>query len=279
VSAVALTESAGGLVPLSEVLAGRPPGMQPAAGFLAWVHGPLVGSSECEGGPFPVTAVLERTAVLQLGPDDRRLARHDALLVEAGALQWQEAEPRPSIVHRPRRRLTRSDGNAGGRQAPADRPSQGVPSPPLPADPPSRAGDETTAPSRQDPSVTEVVAGKPPAAVQPRSCRRCEGLIPPHNRRGLCVRCQRICPTCGGPKSIQAAECHGCGRQAANPDPGVSRAEAALRDLPVRVQELLDQVLTLARYAVALEDELDRYRSLARELLGQVDQSTGRRRA
>jgi hypothetical protein len=53
-------------------------------------------------------------------------------------------------------------------------------------------------------------------------------------------------------------------RAARAPEPGpieTARTTAgALEDLPARVQELLDQVLVLARYAADLEDELSRQR-------------------
>ncbi len=41
-------------------------------------------------------------------------------------------------------------------------------------------------------------------------------------------------------------------------------AARALEELPRRIHELADQVVTLARYARGLEDEIDRYRSAAR---------------
>jgi hypothetical protein len=46
----------------------------------------------------------------------------------------------------------------------------------------------------------------------------------------------------------------------------VSVADRALQDLPVRVQELLDDLLALAHYAKALEDELESYREASRQM-------------
>jgi len=132
-------------------------------------------------------------------------------------------------------------------------------------------------PADQAHKVKVVEAANQPVAVaERRICERCDAELPAHNRRGLCVPCQRVCPGCGGPKSIVASRCLGCRRGGQEPateltadEPSV--ADRALLELPARVQELLDQVVVLARYAHALEDEIDRSRAGMRELQHRIE--------
>jgi hypothetical protein len=210
-SAVALREAPSGLVPLSEVLADMPPGQQAAAGFNAWVQGRFADGSEGGGRRFPVTAVLGRTAVLQVGEDDRRLARHDALLVEAGSVVWEEAPPPPGFVLRSPRRRPRDESDPVGEEM-GDQLRVESQSVAAVADVEVTEGGEPTASQGAEP-VSLAVADdhQAEAGGEPRRCGGCDVQLPQHNRRGMCVPCQRTCPPCGGPKSIPAPRCRRCG--------------------------------------------------------------------
>jgi hypothetical protein len=276
VSAVAVREALGDMVLLSEVLAGAAPDQQPVPGFEARLCGGFVDGSDSEG-LHTVTVVLERTAVVEVAPGDRRLARHDALLVDANSIRWQEAALGHSFVHRLRgsrvardsiraasdRRALRSQSSTGERRR------RGSPQDVIaPAPAAAAAFVEAATPPPDVPRTEEREAQASEAAPEPRRCQRCEAELPAHNRRGLCVPCQRTCPTCQGPKSIPAPQCRRCGQRAEAqpaPDPRAS-VELALQELPVRVQELLDQVVTLTRYARWLEEELERYRAAELEM-------------
>jgi hypothetical protein len=105
--------------------------------------------------------------------------------------------------------------------------------------------------------------------VPQRSCGRCGGSLATHNRSGVCTPCQLRCPDCGGPKAPQSPRCRQCahgGEDPVGPATVASVADRALQDLPVRVQELLDDLLALAHYAKALEDELESYREASRQM-------------
>src|SRR5690242_1596435 len=101
-SAVAMQGAPDKLVSLGELVAARGKSWQAAPGFQAWVSGEFADGSAWDGGPLLVTAVLQRTAVLEVGRDDRRLADHHALLVDPATVQWREAEPPASPFERQR---------------------------------------------------------------------------------------------------------------------------------------------------------------------------------
>jgi hypothetical protein len=96
----------------------------------------------------------------------------------------------------------------------------------------------------------------------PRACELCGGPLARQNRRGVCTACQGTCPSCGGPKAVQADRCRSCRREQ---PPGFASealtAAAALDDLPELVRELHEQLVTVAHYARELEDELAAYRA------------------
>jgi len=277
------------LVPLSEVARTAPEGQEPAPGF----HG------SWRGEVYLVTAVLERTAVVEAADGERHVANQAALMVDPRTITWQAPALLPAaLVHRSRRRrgafaATRPATTGGGAQPPGeDRASRATAAPapaPAPADmappsvsAPSAASDEDSAgrvptadEAREAADVVEA-ANQPVAGAERRICERCDAELPGHNRRGLCVPCQRVCPGCGGPKSIVASRCLGCRRGGQEPateltadEPSI--ADRALLELPARVQELLDQVVVLARYAHALEDEIDRSRAGMRELQRRIE--------
>ena len=73
------------LVPLAQIVAGAPDDQEPAPGFLA----------QLDGVEYVVTAVLERTGVLEVVGDrwaDKRTARLERLLVDPTTISWQ---PKP----------------------------------------------------------------------------------------------------------------------------------------------------------------------------------------
>jgi len=79
------------LVPLSQIIAGAAEGQEPVPGFVGQV----------EGTDYVVTAVLERTAVLEVPGDrwgDRRTARLDGVLVDEAAITWRPKPPPASYA-------------------------------------------------------------------------------------------------------------------------------------------------------------------------------------
>jgi hypothetical protein len=104
------------LLPLSQVVASAPDDQEPVPGFVGQVA----------GAEYVVTAVLQRTAVLEVAGDrwaDRRTAPLDDVLVNPGTIAWR-AKP-PSASYRTWRGAACgcSDGTAGGeRRAGASRP-------------------------------------------------------------------------------------------------------------------------------------------------------------
>jgi hypothetical protein len=216
-------------VPLSEVLATADEGRWAAPGFQAWVRGSFADGSRWASGALPVTAVLERTAVVELEFGDRRLARHDVLLVDPATIEWRQREAPASLFRREPRDARTPDA------APGELGTAASPAVPITAQ---------------------------PTAVQdtsPRRCGRCDRELPGQNRSGVCVSCQRTCPTCSGPKSIPSPQCRRCGRSRvkATTDAGALSPS----DLVACVQDLLDQVVGMGRYASELENELARYRA------------------
>jgi hypothetical protein len=294
VSVLALPDSPGILVRLSEVMAEAPAGHEPVPGFEAWVEGPFVDGS-LDRGPHRVGRVLERTAVREVADQDRRLARRDAVLVDPGQVEWQLAEERtrlamsrrwlspgsdPASVRErsDRRALASRDGqrqrrtppaaaNAGGASGRAPRPQA------VRAESdrgPGAAGDLEEL-IEDDPSRIEAPAATP--AVSAGLCGRCGRALPSRNRSGLCTSCQRVCPECGGPKSIPASRCGRCHR----PDHVAtserdSSAEASdslvalLEQLPEEAREPLLQLIGLLVRQQELSAELARHRAAERRI-------------
>ena len=275
------TAPAAELVSLAEVIAGAPKGHQAQVGFQAWLAG-----ERCT-----VTAVLERTAVIADAAGngtERRLVRHDQLRIEPGALVWL-ARPDPDAL-RKRRRSMRPGQRPGT-------PATTVPEPAAPTPATTDRAPATVKAARPiaDPnespaaSVDELdvatAPGAPPPAIevpdraaeqsesdvvetdQPRSCGRCGGRLPAHNRKGVCTACQGTCPDCDGPKAPAANRCRACDRRGPLGLAGQAlHVAGSLEALPAQVQELLDTVVTLARYAQDLEDELEHQRAAQRQL-------------
>jgi hypothetical protein len=286
-------------IPLGQVLEAAPDEHVPAPGFRGYARR-LIGDGGAGGGT--VTAVLELTAVVELGEGDRRLARIADVLVVPGEIEWQPKPPKAAFVARGRRcdpeervaRRVASDRRARRDQAritggglpelPAVREAVVEVEPAVAAElvgvvtTEAAPGDDPATPERA--GVDDQVADRATHddVAGPRLCARCDRLIPRQNRRGICTPCQAVCPECEGPKAIQAATCRSCGQQEpiGPADEALATAEA-LGDLPARVQELLDQVVTLAHYARELEDALDRQqaelRALRRSVVGALARS------
>jgi hypothetical protein len=293
VSVLALPDSPRTLVRLSEVMAGAPAGQEPVPGFEAWVEGPFVDGS-LDRGPHRVVRVLERTAVLEVADQDRRLARRDAVLVDPGQVEWQLAEERTrlaisrrwlspgsdpasvrdrsdrrAIASRGRRRQGRTPPSAAnaGASGRAPRPQA------VRAESdrgPGAAGDLEEL-IEDEPSRIQASAATP--VVSARSCGRCGRELPSRNRSGLCISCQRVCPQCGGPKSVPAARCGRCHR----PDHAAtserdSSAEASdslvalLEQLPEEAREPLLQLVGLLVRQQELSAELARHRAVERRI-------------
>lgn len=77
------------LVTLAQAVSAATTGQEAAPGFVARVIGPLVGGDVVHEGSYPVTAVLERTAVVEVTPGDRRLVSLDQVLVDPAEVGWQ----------------------------------------------------------------------------------------------------------------------------------------------------------------------------------------------
>src|SRR5207247_3577726 len=104
------------LVSLGRALAAAPPGHRPAPGLQGWGPARFVDGSE-GGGPYAITRVMERTAVLEVAVDDRRMARHDAVLVDPRQIEWQPAEERrPRLGIPPRRGRVSEAARAASRE-------------------------------------------------------------------------------------------------------------------------------------------------------------------
>jgi hypothetical protein len=336
VTALATLDERVTYVSLAEAQAAAPAGHEPTPGFTARLVAPLVGGAVVAGGE--VTAVLERTVVIALGPKERGLARRVDVLVDPAELTWQPRVERSELLRRARRQYASvgraaqraaSDERAQRDQARHEATSTGSTSPaPAPEPASARTGgdldshvddcprwepvetarmvetmttaaaaavavapspveeDGGPAPDAGDPTPPEQANGEDPVAdrtaeddvAEPRLCARCDRPIPRQNRRGICTPCQAVCPECEGPKAIQAEMCKACSQQEPiGPAEEALAVVEALGDLPARVQELLDQVVTLARYARDLEDALDHQqaelRALRRSVAGALARS------
>lgn len=253
-TAHAVVEQRAALVTLAGALAGAPAGQEVAPGFTAWL----------QGEPYEVTAVLERTAVLDPTGDrwaERRTARLDQLLIDPASIRWR-SKPAP----RPRLGIAKRSDVADERAEPEQVHA------PVAAEP-------APAPVAEKPDADQdQVADEPGAGARRRDCGRCGVELPTRNQRGLCLRCQRRCPICGGTKSIPAPQCRRCrrGPEAAAEPASPTVAGRALDQLPAQIQEVLDRVVVLARYARALEDEVDHYRAELRELQERITGALGR---
>jgi hypothetical protein len=237
-------------VPLSEVLSAAPSGQEPTPGFTAWL----------EGVPYRVTAVLDRTATLEVPDDrwaDRRTARLDALLVEPGSMSW-----RPKASPTGWREQSGARGRARARERrPRDRAQELRP-------------DGDRQPAAAGPATADIPVGleqrREAADAEPRAsgeagpgeCLRCGRRLRPHNRSGVCTPCQSVCPTCGGTKSVTADHCRRCRSAAGDPLADHGLGDRDLRELPVLVEDLLDRFVRVARHARELEEELERRREV-----------------
>jgi hypothetical protein len=288
-------------ISLEQVLEAAPDDHVPAPGFRGFARR-LIGDDDVGGGT--VTAVLELTAVVELGEDDRRLARIADVLVVPGEIEWQPKPPKAALMSRGRQRdpeervALRAASDRRARRDQARIAVVELAEPPAtreaadevePVDAPAAlAGVVVTeaAPGAADPAPPELVDVGDQVADRaaeddvagPRLCARCDRPIPRQNRRGICTPCQAVCPGCEGPKAIQAEMCKTCSQQEPiGPADEALAAAEALADLPTRVQELLDQIVTLARYARDLEDALDHQqaelRALRRSVAGALARS------
>jgi hypothetical protein len=98
-----------------------------------------------------------------------------------------------------------------------------------------------------------------------RACSVCDGPLARQNRRGVCTACQGTCPSCGGPKAVQADRCRACWREEPpGPASDALSFAAAMEDLPEMVRELHEQLIAISEYARNLEDELVVHRSADR---------------
>src|ERR1051326_1354529 len=63
-------------------------------------------AAEGQGQPVKVTAVLERTAVIQVGryPEDKQLVRHTTVVVDPAAIVWLEPSGLKASMASARRR-------------------------------------------------------------------------------------------------------------------------------------------------------------------------------
>jgi hypothetical protein len=251
-------------VPLSEVLAAAPTGQEPAPGFTAWL----------EEVPYRVTAVMDRTATLEV-PDDRwaerRTARFDQLRVDPASISWRPKASstgwREQSGARGRAKAReRATGN-GAQRPRTDEHCQAAAAATEPANTPAEPG-----PAQE---AAEAERGAPVGAG-PAACLRCGRRLQKRNRSGVCTPCQSVCPTCRGSKSASADHCRGCRSAAGDPLADHGLGDRDLSGLPVLVEDLLDRFVRMARHARDLEEELERRRGVEarmRELGRRVEEA------
>lgn len=121
--------------------------------------------------------------------------------------------------------------------------------------------------SGRDEATAEALPGEDRGADSIRTCERCGRQLPGQNRKGVCTPCQAVCPACDGPKAPDAERCRACSKKAQLrlADEALTLA-GSLTTLPGQLRELIDSHATLARYAKALEDELEGYRAAERSM-------------
>jgi hypothetical protein len=246
----------GNQLALSEVLAAAPSGQEPAPGFTACL----------EGVPYRVTAVLDRTATLEVPGDrwaERRTARFDQLRVDPASISWRPKASRTAWLERGRAR-----GRAKSRRR-ADSDRTGEPRPEGGSQR-AAAGPATAEPAEVVESPAEAAPPLAAAAAElgasdeagPRDCLRCGRRLRSDNRSGICTPCQSVCPTCGGAKSVTADHCRRCRSAAGDPLGDHGLGDRDLSELPVLVEDLLDRFVRMARHARDLEEELERRRAV-----------------
>jgi hypothetical protein len=258
---------------LSAALTAVPPGHEAVPGFTAWLN----------GQPYEVTAVLDRTAVIVREGQEKRLLRHDLLEVVEDAVNWRPNAPRYG-------RWVRLADVADVEDAPARAECQEHRSRADEGKEPNRevagpiqlsARGAADAGRRYEPELAPLpptqVPGEVDAQVEVasalRSCGRCGGKLRADNRRGTCTACQRTCPTCRGPKGVGAMQCRRCGhREVEDSAPTLQNvADRDLEMLPGRVQDFVEQFITVSRYAHDLEEEQDRQRQELHRLRRRVE--------
>lgn len=288
------TAAAPAQTPLAEAIAGAPSGHVLRTGFPLWLTRPPIGG-DCGGPAVARGEVGERTITVELPDGVHRLARIADILVHPADLEWVSRrrdavgsfngaakDPYAPVAEELARQRTLSDERARRDQAGPGRPvgehrsrragqraSNGSGRP--------AAGGASVAAAATEPGAEEPAA----ALAEPRpadeaavvtevetgpqaACSRCGGQLARHNGKGICTACQAICPRCDGPKAVQADICRACARRSGGPVSSALRLAWSLDSIPAQVQELLDTVMVLARYAHELEDEVGRYRAVER---------------
>jgi hypothetical protein len=216
------------LVSLRDVLAQAPAEHQLRPGFLARLTGPLVGGdvvSEAE-----VRTVLERTAVVDLGAQGRRLARTGDVLVDPDAMEWVRVgrpqggkwlgkHPNEDVAEDLLNQRRASDERASRDQERRQREAEAERrQPPAAVEPGELAGAGPAEVLVDQVAAEEEPAPAPTPASGPRSCGSCGRPIPGHNRAGVCLLCRSTCPSCGGGKAAQAERCWRCAGRGRGPD-------------------------------------------------------------
>jgi hypothetical protein len=229
------------LVSLSEVVAAAPDDQEPAPGFRA----------QLAGVEYVVTAVLERTAVLELPGDrwaDKEMARLDQLLVDPAAITWQSKPPRPGRASwRGRRRPTadpQAQRTATDEQARADqaRLTAAQPSPPHPRPRPTAA-----------PAQGETVGGKRPAS-------RGAGGRPPQ------VATMTAAAVRAAPRASSTAVLLPASSSVPSPSSSPASRSTSAR-LPATVREVADRLLWALDRIDELEAERERSQAAQRRLI------------
>jgi hypothetical protein len=237
---------------LSAVVGDAPDGHEPNPGFAAWL----------DGARYEVTAVLERTAVLCLADDrwaEKRTARLDVLEVDPDAVGWRRKPmPTGAFRHAPPT-LAVADDLAAPR-AVSDEPARHDQGRPM-----TLKGPRTKAVSQEverGRTIDEkcTISGSADCTSVPPSQTPTVG---DDFAAGRDVGNQRLSVLARQPRHS---------RDDKRKDPGAlaSACDGGVTDIPVRVHELVDHVIALARYARDLENELDRHRQAAQQLRRQV---------
>jgi hypothetical protein len=171
------------LIPLETALAAAPPEHVLMDGFETVLTSTLVGGAFADRGVMRGT-VGERTVVIELEGGERGVANIKNVMVDPGALVW--VAKRGRARHRSEPPTISSEGDS----APSD------------------------AREVEHLALDVVDPGSPAESTRP-SCARCRRPLSGRNRTGVCTACQSTCPTCSGPKGVQAQHCRGCaGRNA-----------------------------------------------------------------
>jgi hypothetical protein len=237
------------LVSLSEVVAAAPDDQEPAPGFKALLN----------GVEYVMTAVLERTAVLELPGDrwaDKEMARLDQLLVDPAAITWQPKPARPGRASwRGRRRPTadpQAQRAATDERARADQARRAAAQPARPRPRPAAV-----------PAQGDVVAGGQPAS-------RGAGGRPPQvaTRTAAAVRT--------APRASSTAVLLPAASSVPSPAPLPASRPTSAR-LPAPVREVADRLLWALDRIDELEAERERSQAAQRRLIRRARAAMARR--